>query len=142
MTLATFLTGAIGCSDTSDQPELGLVTGKVTFDGTPLSGVAVTFVPDDGRPAMGKTDEEGHYQLTYIRDTPGCKVGQNRVQIGNSEESGEKDQVEGDDLVQKPTRPPSRPASGEIPPRYNTKSELTANVQPGENTFDFNLTSK
>lgn len=54
MSLASFTTVTIGCSGGTDQPELGLVSNTVTFDGTPLSGVAVTFVPDDGRPAIGR----------------------------------------------------------------------------------------
>ncbi|MCA9086685.1 MAG: hypothetical protein KDA81_21660 [Planctomycetaceae bacterium] len=127
-----------GCGSGSDQPELGLVSGTITFDGNPLSGVAVTFVPDGGRPAMGKTDADGKYELTYIRDTPGCKVGHNKVQIGNTEESEDEAEREGDDYVQKPTK--SGPAT--IPARYNTQTELQAEVKPGENTFDFSLTSK
>jgi hypothetical protein len=29
-----------------------------------------------------------------------------------------------------------------LPPRYNEKTELTAEVKPGGNTIDFDLTSK
>lgn len=148
--LAVVLTVASGCGD-SDQPELGLVSGTVTLDGAPLNNVAITFVPDDGRPAMGKTDFDGTYQLTYIRDTLGCKLGHNRVQIGNTDEtememSLEEElglELEGDELDQEPTKQgSSKSAPGRIPARYNTKSELEANVQPGENTFDFNLSSE
>ena len=138
LAVMTLLAGLSGCGSGSDQPELGLVTGTVTLDGNPLSGVAVTFVPDEGRPAMGKTDDAGKYELTYIRDTPGCKVGHNKVQIGNTEESEDEAEQEGDDYVQKPTK--SGPAT--IPARYNTQTELQAEVKPGENTFDFSLTSK
>jgi hypothetical protein len=148
--LAALMTGIIGCGGGTDQPELGLVSGTVTLDGSPLSDTAVTFVPDDGRPAMGQTDSEGRYELTYIRDTLGCKVGHCRVQIGNTEESGEEleedsedeQAEEGDEFVQKPTKQkPAKQKTGQIPSRYNTKSELEADVQPGENTFDFKLTS-
>lgn len=148
--VAAFLTGTIGCSGGTDGPELGLVSGTVTLDGTPLSGIAVSFVPDDGRPAMGKTDSDGHYQLTYIRDTLGCKVGHCRVQIGNTEETidqfaeelGVEPLLEGDDLVQEPSPQKStKPKDGQIPSRYNTQTELEADVKAGENTFDFTLTS-
>ncbi|MEZ6039899.1 MAG: carboxypeptidase-like regulatory domain-containing protein [Planctomycetaceae bacterium] len=127
-----------GCQSASDQPELGLVSGTITAGGQPLPGVAVTFVPEDGRPAMGKTDESGRYQLTYIRDTLGCKIGPNRVEIGaseGSEEAEDDSELEGDELVQSPTRS----KTFVIPARYNIQSELTVTVQPGENTFDFDL---
>lgn len=116
--LSFVLAASVGCSDSADQPDLGLVSGKVTLNGSPLCGVAVTFRPDDGRPAMGTTDAEGNYKLTYIRDTLGCKVGHNRVEIGNSEESGEdhelEGELEGDAVSQTPKK-----AAAEIPARYN-----------------------
>lgn len=69
------------------------------------------------------------------------------MQISNTEEFGEEivedEQVEGDDLLQEPT--PQKPAMSvteQIPPRYNRESELEADVKPGENTFDFSLTSQ
>lgn len=140
MTLTGVLAGTVGCSRASDQPELGLVSGSVTLDGAPLPGVTITFSPNDGRPAMGQTDVEGSYKLTYIRDTPGCKVGRSRVQIGNTEESVVTEflELEGDDLIQNPRRAKSK----RIPSRYNTKSQLEAVVQPGQNTFDFSLISR
>ena len=135
------LAAAVGCSGSTDQPELGLVSGTVTLNGTPLTDVDVTFRPGDGRPAMGKTDAAGHYQLTYIRDTPGCKVGRSRVEIGNSEESESEDEsgseLEGDELIQTP----NKAGAPEIPARYNVNSELEADVKPGENTFNFDLKS-
>lgn len=129
-----------GCS-TSDQPELGLVKGTVTLDGKPLTGVAVVFQPDNGRPARGMTDAEGRYELTYIRQTKGTKVGPNRVEIAPSEEGEETDEVEAGDDAQAST--PARPKSGKpvVPARYNVRSELKVDVQSGENTFDFELES-
>lgn len=138
LALAGFLAINLGCSGGgTDEPELGLVTGTVKFDGTPLTGATVSFIPNDGRPASGQTDESGTYQLTYIRDTPGCKVGLCSVEIAFGEESAEDEALDGDDLVQNPTKPIVR-----IPPRYNTNSELEADVKPGVNTFDFDLASK
>lgn len=138
--LSCVLAASVGCSDSPDQPDLGIVSGKVTLNGSPLSGIAVTFRPDDGRPAMGKTDAEGNYKLTYIRDTLGCKVGHNRVEIGNSEATGEENELEGelegDDVSQTPKK-----AAAEIPARYNINSELEADVKAGENTINFDLKS-
>jgi hypothetical protein len=125
-----------GCGG-GDLPELGLVSGTVTFDGQPLTGVEVAFHPVDGRPAFGTTNAEGNYTLRYTPGAPGCKVGKNRVTIGNAEGSGEDSELEGDELVQ--TGADKQPA---IPGRYNVNSEIERQVSAGENTFDFQLTSE
>lgn len=128
-----------GCGP-SDQPELGEVTGVITLDGKPLSGIAVVFQPANGRPARGTTDAEGKYELTYIRQTKGTKVGPNRVEIAPSEE-GEADESEADDGESQPARKQSKSAKPKIPARYNARTELNADVKAGKNTFDFKLES-
>ncbi len=129
-----------GCGGGGDQPELGQVTGTVTLDGKPLVGVAVVFQPENGRPARGMTDAEGKYELTYIRQTKGTKVGMNRVEIAPSED-GEVEESEAPEDDSKPAG--KRPKSGKpaIPARYNVRSELKADVKGGKNTFDFKLES-
>ncbi len=84
-----------GCGGSSDQPELGEVTGTITFNKQPLVGVAVVFQPENGRPARGMTNAEGKYELTYIRQTKGSKVGPNRVEIAPSEEGEEEEAAVG-----------------------------------------------
>lgn len=131
----------LGCNP-SDQPELGQVTGTITLDGKPLTGVAVVFQPDNGRPARGVTDAEGKYELVYIRQTKGTKVGPNRVEVAPSEEGEETEEAEpGDGDTQTASK---KPKSGKpsVPARYNTKSELKVDVKSGPNTFDFQLESK
>ncbi|MEW4453179.1 carboxypeptidase-like regulatory domain-containing protein [Bremerella sp. JC817] len=143
--LSVMLLTLPGCGGPSDQPELGQVTGTVTFDGAPLSGIVVVFQPDDGRPARGRTDADGKYELTYIRSTRGTKIGHNRVEIAPSEEDADEEpsEAEADPDGRAPTRPKKfKSNKPRIPARYNIKSELEADVQPGENTFDFDLTSK
>jgi len=124
-----------GCGGAADQPELGLVSGTVRFEGTPLPGAVVTFMPEEGRPASGVTDMQGFYELTYIRDTKGCKVGTAKVSIAANTEGGPEMEQEGDDVDQTPNK---LTADG-IPARYNTRTELTATVKQGENTIDFDL---
>ncbi len=132
-----------GCGGTGDQPQLGRVTGTVTMDGKPLYGTAVVYYPDKGRPARGTTNLFGKYELTYIRQTPGTKVGHNRVEIAPHEE-GEEDAEEvvngGENTG--PAKKPREREKMKVPARYNTKSELEADVQPGENVFDFPLVSQ
>lgn len=124
-----------GCGSNSDQPDLGLVKGAVTFEGKPLSGASVTFMPDSGRPAMAKTDNEGCYELVYIRNTPGCKVGRNKVVIYSVVEGEDEMEAEGDDVLADDVGP----AREKLPARYNDKTELVVDVKSGENTFDFDL---
>ncbi len=128
-----------GCAP-SDQPALGQVTGTITLDGKPLSGIAVVFQPDSGRPARGMTDAEGKYELTYVRQTKGTKVGPNRVEIAPSEDGEPEESVSSDEEGKSATK---RPNSGKptIPARYNVRSELKADVKAGMNTLDFKLES-
>ncbi|MBA2117144.1 carboxypeptidase regulatory-like domain-containing protein [Bremerella alba] len=138
--LSMILLSLTGCSGPSDQPDLGQVSGTITLDGKPLNNIVVVFQPDNGRPARGRTDTEGQYELTYIRSSLGTKVGHNRVEIAPSEEDDAPDEPEEDADSRKVNRP-SKSGKPRIPVRYNIKSELEADVQPGENTFDFELTS-
>lgn len=128
-----------GCGGRSDQPELGQVTGTITLDGKPLVGIAVVFQPDSGRPARGMTDADGKYELTYIRNTKGTKVGPNRVEIAPSED-GEAEEPEVAEGEAKPA-PKRKSGKPSIPARYNVRTELNADVKPGENKFDFALES-
>lgn len=70
----------IGCGS-SDQPELGTVSGSVKLDGKPLSHVEITFAPDVGRPSYGETGDDGMYELIYIRDTKGAKIGKHTITV-------------------------------------------------------------
>lgn len=78
--LLACLISVAGCSR-GDQPDLGLVKGRLTLNGEPLPNVEVAFQPENGRPSYGETDEDGYYELTYIRDTKGAKVGTHRVLV-------------------------------------------------------------
>lgn len=140
--LSVILLSLPGCGGPSDQPDLGQVSGTVTFDGKPLSGIVVVFQPENGRPARGRTDAAGKYELTYIRNTRGTKVGHNRVEIAPSEEDDASVETEVDPDAPAARRPAKfKSGKPRIPARYNIRSELEADVQPGENTFDFELTS-
>lgn len=103
-----------------DHPPMGYVTGNVTLDGKPLPRVMVAFFPEKGRPSTGVADEQGNYELKYTRQVVGTKIGPSTVHF--TWETG---------------------ASGPvIPERYGlNKSELRADVKPGENVFDFALQS-
>jgi len=110
-----------GCSK-GDQPDLGDVQGTVTLDGQPLAQATVVFRPaGGGRASQGITNEAGKYEIIYIRDIKGAKLGSHKVAITTATE----------------TNPEER-----VPAQYNRQTTLTAEIQPGTNQCDFDLTTK
>jgi hypothetical protein len=109
-----------GCG-VSDQPALGRVTGKVTLDGEPLSGVIVNFQPESGRAATAETDASGYYDLVYIYGSNGAKVGNNTVSFRWP------DGVEG----KKP-----------LPKAYTGATGKVVDVKAGRNKLDWEMKSK
>jgi len=126
---ALVLSFCLGCGRASG-PQMGMVSGHVTLDGNPLPDANVTFQPGDGRPSTGKTDESGKYTLKFSASHNGALAGQHVVMITPQQPS--------DAELSTGTAKPPQP----IPGKYNTKSELTAEVKPGSNVLDFELFSK
>lgn len=119
----------IGCGKPSHIPELGDVMGTVTMDGQALANATVTFAPNQGRPSFGTTDTEGQYTLSFIGDYTGAIIGTHTVRISTEQYVEQADGT-------------TQHIKESIPRAYNTSSTLTADVQPGENRFDFELSSK
>ena len=67
-----------GCGGSS--PKLYPATGTVTFDGKPVDGAQVTFVPQQGAPCLGTTDGAGKYTMT-TRGKPGVPAGSYSVTV-------------------------------------------------------------
>jgi len=114
---------AVGCGG---EPT-ATVTGKVTIDGRPVANLEVSFNPKEagtGTTALGFTDADGNYKLSYPGGKTKIPVGEYTVSIVPAET----------DEAQ--SRPPVI-----IPPCYNTATKLTASVKPGANTIDFPLKS-
>ena len=108
-----------GCG--SDQPALAPVKGKVTLDGQPLTGESIIFRPaDGGRQSLAVLDEQGGYELIYMRDIKGASLGTHRVLIGTASDGSPEERV---------------------PAKYNRETMLEVNVQKGENDLDFKLES-
>ena len=105
-----------GCSKSG--PEIAPVSGRVTVDGQAMENVDVVFQPTDARsPSYGRTDKDGHYRLGYKRGVEAALVGSHGVGISISRE-----------LVRNP------------PHIKNT--ELLRDVKPGNNEFNFDVTSE
>ncbi|MES2793463.1 MAG: carboxypeptidase regulatory-like domain-containing protein [Planctomycetota bacterium] len=123
--------GLAGCSGRGDKPELGFVDGTIQLDGKPLADAVVFFSPEEGgRTSVGHTDSEGKYQLSYIGNDPGAKVGKHTIRITTSQE------------IDDPKTGRTIHTREKVPDRYNAHSELTKEIEPGPNSVDLDLKSK
>ncbi len=112
-----------GCG--GGQPaDVGRVTGVVTLDGEPLAGAQVQFIPESGRPSSAETGSDGRYRLRYTMEADGALIGRHTVEIRTAVDDG--------DVV----------SEERLPSRYHSPSELTAEVQAGTNTINFDLFSE
>ena len=91
--------------------------------------------PADVRASAGRTDDEGHYELQYIRNVKGAVVGQHKVTIST--------------YIDREDDPPTSEFGGKgreetMPPKYldRKKTELSATIESGSNTVNFDLTSE
>lgn len=82
--LVALLVLCSACSSRSDRPDLGRVTGKVTVAGEPLANVEIDFAPETGRPSYGRTNDDGVYELEYLSNVKGAKVGRHTVTVRSS----------------------------------------------------------
>ncbi|QDT66810.1 carboxypeptidase-like regulatory domain-containing protein [Calycomorphotria hydatis] len=121
-----------GCGD--DGPSLGTVAGKVALNGEPLPGAQVMFIPvDGGRNSIGNTDSNGEYHLMYVAGKGGALVGDHRVKV-TTEKSGTV-ALDSDEVLAESSREL-------LPLKYNSKTELTAVVNEGDNRINFELESQ
>jgi hypothetical protein len=115
-----FLLGTLTYLMASCAPGYSTVSGRVTLDGKPLRGAMVGFYPETGRGSFGTTDAAGRYELMYTTKKVGVPPGQCVVRITTGDAN----------------------TPEKLPARYHEDSELTAEVKPGDNVFDFDLKSK
>jgi hypothetical protein len=104
--------------------------GKVTFNGQPLDGATISFIPQDenARPAGGPI-VNGEYS---VRAEQGGNKGNYRVEIRWLTPTGKKrhddDTGEEVDIVEEA-----------LPRKFNDASELKADVGPDKTEFNFDL---
>lgn len=138
----------VGCG-TGANP----VTGKVTFEGKPLAGGGgIQFIPleGEGKPSGGVINEDGTYSLSTFGENDGAMAGKHRVEIlqnevlqaaeyteseapaeDGKEAEGSEKQIKEEVLIADEDR---------IPELYSgPQSTLTATVEAGSNTIDFDL---
>ena len=129
LTLAAALHGVAGCTG---GPAYGDVAGEVTLDGSPLLEGVVRFMPADGNtPTASALIENGEFQ------TP-VPAGKHRVEISSPKlPKG----INSSKEMKRGTVDEGAALEDLIPQRYNTKSELTAEVKKGANKVSYHLKS-
>ncbi len=138
----------IGCvaSEDSDRMPTAPVQVTVRYNGKPVDGAMVTFIPlgDKPTPANGLTNSEGIAKLFTYEAGDGAVLGTHKVQIVKQQLStGGSEQAATDDPDYDPYAPPSKPPKPLIPQKYfsTASSSLTADVEKGkENEITFELT--
>jgi hypothetical protein len=126
--------GIPGC----DHVQRGAISGRVTLDGQPIEEGSISFVPTAAGQdqAASSRIRQGEYSIAQAN---GPGLGNMRVEIRAARLTGRRN-------------PPSDPALAAleaeyesvetVPNRYNTESELTAEIKPGNNVVDFDLKTK
>jgi hypothetical protein len=117
---AAFATVLVGCG-----PAHVPVSGSVTVDGKPMDDGSIAFVPLDGsaeQVTVGGHVANGTYSIDKTR---GLSTGKYKVEIRWSKKTGKKvpngDGGTNDVVVEG------------LPAKYNTSSELTAEIKSGPN---------
>ncbi len=114
--------------------ERSAVSGKVLLDSQPVEEGTISFVPtgkSTGQPVWGKI-QSGSYAIPAKE---GPSNGAYRVEIRWPRKTGKK-------LPALAPFPESDEHVEAIPTRFNSESELTAEIKPGNNLLDFELKSK
>jgi hypothetical protein len=126
--VAVWLLAWTGCGSAGVE-----VSGKVTLDGVALDEATITFLPTAGaqREAGWTMVQGGKYAIPAANQ---LGTGQFRVEI-RALRSGGGDKGSQND--------PTLIAAKEIvPSKYNSKSELVAEIKQGKNAVDFDLKTK
>ena len=124
MQLALLAIILLGCDR---GPKLGMVSGKITWEGNPLEGATITFAPENGLASRDRTGPDGSYKLKFADGRYGTMLGENNVTIETYRVG-----AEGPD-----GNPVIHPEI--LPAKYHAESEMTRTVEPGEQVFDFEL---
>jgi hypothetical protein len=114
----------------------GDVSGTVKLDGQPIEQGSILFTPIDGAKGSvtGGPIEKGSYRLS---GTAGPGIGWNRIEIRAMRKTGR--------MVPKPFSPPGQTIPEQVEavsPRFSTDSKLKVEIKAGENTADFEVSSK
>lgn len=113
-----------------DGPERFALSGQVTFDGRPVDGGSISFIPKakDGRVSGGPIIQ-GRYDVPAEK---GATAGSYEVQVHWAQDTGKK-HWDVDTFQMQAEFKETMPA------KFSSKSELTAEVSPTQKEFNFDL---
>lgn len=122
----------LGCNQS--QSNVASIAGDVQLDGQPVESGSIRLLPLAGTGSIASGQiVNGRYQIS---GKAGPAIGWNRVEINGSRRTGK--------TIQKPF--PQHGTMEEtveaVAPQFNSKSILKCEVTPGENTANFDVTSK
>jgi hypothetical protein len=135
----------LGCGDTG-KPPLGRVSGKVTYNGQPVTKGIVSFVPrggpgsQTGQTATGEIGSDGSYTLTTFDKGDGAVLGEHTVLVSAREEDPAI-KGHGMPIPDAKGRVNIKPAKLLVPEKYATvaNSPLRYTVHEGDNKNDIEL---
>jgi hypothetical protein len=123
---AACLLAMAGCTSN----DRAYVSGVVTANGAPAEGYVLQFTPTDGiaGPAHARTGSGGKYEARTSRTIEWVVPGTFRIEVLGPVE-----------LARGSGTPPP-PGALRVPRRYRgNASELSATIEPGDNTLNFEL---
>lgn len=145
LVVVVVLVGLSGCGGGGGGPNTVPVRGIVTFQGKPVEGAHVTFVPQaPGTPAaFAQTDAQGRFQLMHATGQ-GAVPGPYGVTIAKYVTDGGTRREEAEAHFQETDQPPPEPkVTSLLPAKYKKveTSGLSATVESGgAEDFKFELT--
>jgi hypothetical protein len=135
--LCAVLLAGIALTGCQRGPKIVPVSGKVTYNGTPLKFGSIMFQPESGPLARGTIQADGTFRLTTISDGDGCTEGMAKVRITCFQSQSED--------VASLAEAGEVPAGGLLVPKRYTSfgtSGITAEVRRGGKPFVFELTDE
>ncbi len=126
MILAVLVAAPLAGCGRSSGLDTHPVTGKVTFEGQAIQEGQIVFrsLGTDPR-AFGGAIKDGQYRLDAVVGNMKVEVRASRLVPGKFDESNPGEKVPVGEMY--------------IPAKYNSQSELTAEVKAGKNEIDFEL---
>jgi hypothetical protein len=113
-------------------PSTAALHGKVTLDGVPVTSGSIAFFPEGAGTKAAAAIVDGNYT---IEAEDGLQPGKYRVEVSWHKPTGRKVPSADPGITMDETKEA-------IPAKYNTASTLTAELDPGEASKDFALTSQ
>jgi hypothetical protein len=132
---------AAGCGGPS-RPETVALSGRVTYQGKPVTCGEIMFYPEQGRPAAGAIGPDGSYRLTTFVSGDGATPGRYRVTILAVRVTGGAPAKSFEDEARGGGGAPRNVTEWLVPEKYSRleTTPLKAEVTRDSKTIDFNLT--